>query len=316
MNNVITNKEIFDTCIKDFMDKNKDYEALVDYFIFAGGRYYADYDIIEVLTSCLTPYFLVSYGGSEGMYMDIRLHASAYFKSEKDVIPENIPICTFKMLETSDDAYRALSKLGTELCLELNNYISAHQDLLNRTGYTIKSYMKKGLYPLLQSKATDEFLESEFSGESAVLLVCDKSEHVLEVHWSECNGGWDYTLYNPNLTVKDGGVVEDEDGERDITDVTKEIVTEFLNHIFDDSSTLSLKALDEKLFWDVVDSQEVSCINSYGVESLDSAKKVIQPQLKVGKAFKYEVVDQRLLQPVYTLDLTRSCGYMTEGGAL
>ena len=79
----------------------------------------------------------VTFGGSEGIYLDITLEGSERtFSTGKDVLR----LGTYKTLGTTKEDYIKMSLLGVEFVFALRDYVEQHMDEFNWTGYDISLF--------------------------------------------------------------------------------------------------------------------------------------------------------------------------------
>lgn len=119
-----TNAEIFHIIINCL--KKKDLiPPILDYYLSSADIKVIKSDEWEAIGR-------VTFGGNEGIYLTI------YMEGIIDKGYERIELGTFKKLETSKEAYKAMSDLNVEFIFELRDFVGNHPESFCWTGYDVK----------------------------------------------------------------------------------------------------------------------------------------------------------------------------------
>ena len=121
--------DLFQMIDKILRDKNLLPQEILDYGC-AGSRcefiLSEEFDVIP----------RVSFGGNEGIYLDIMLEAgdnTSVFSTGKG----KICLGTYKTLLTDKERYKKMAVLGAEFVFELSDYVAKHMEDFNWTGYDL-----------------------------------------------------------------------------------------------------------------------------------------------------------------------------------
>ena len=79
---------------------------------------------------------IVNFGGSEGIYLDIY----AWGNVTQEDRQEKIKLATYKTLSESKQAFKVMSDLNAEFVFATKDFVNAHLDDFQWTGWTIRFY--------------------------------------------------------------------------------------------------------------------------------------------------------------------------------
>ena len=165
-----TAEELFRLVDKTLMEKGLLPQEILDYGCAGIRKVFILSEEFEIIPR-------VSFGGSEGIYLDIVLEAG-YKPCVFSTTEEKIRLGTYKTLSTDRESYRRMSLLGAEFVCELRDYVAGHMDEFNWTGFDVtlcrgeKPTPKVKYWVLSYDKAVmcvNRFIESDASISFAVI---------------------------------------------------------------------------------------------------------------------------------------------------
>lgn len=118
-----TTQQLFDIINQQLKEENL-LPDILDY----GLSEHREYPVKTIEWDCIG---IVNFGGCEGIYLDLYLYGNTGNDMEK------IPLGTYKTLSRSKEAFKAMSVLNAEYVFALNDFVQAHIEDFNWTGYDV-----------------------------------------------------------------------------------------------------------------------------------------------------------------------------------
>jgi hypothetical protein len=129
-----TNQFLFDTVVQILKEQCK-LPDILDYHLHEHNlKEFSDYQFNSG--------YMLDYGGSEGIYLDVFVKGICD-ETENTIV---LPLGTFKTLQTSEDAMVEMGKLAGLFTFALSRFVNQNIDDFTWKGYDVNFYKEDGIY--------------------------------------------------------------------------------------------------------------------------------------------------------------------------